>query len=123
MRQFKEFDFRMKQHERELKSVINNSQSILQDNLMIKDTMREQNTQFSTNLKEIHGHMLQELETVRHKVNDVDSYAENLKLTMGDQDIKVAELKIRIDSTENKLIQLDQARVKLESGKTDVVDF
>ena len=42
---------------------------------------------------------------------------------MGDQDIKVAELKIRIDSTENKLIQLDQARVKLESGKTDVVDF
>ena len=58
MRQFKEFDFRMKQHERELKSVINNSQSILQDNLMIKDTMREQNTQFSTNLKEIHGHML-----------------------------------------------------------------
>ena len=90
---------------------------------MIKDTMREQNTQFSTNLKEIHGHMLTELETVRHKVNDVDSYAENLKLTMGDQDIKVAELKIRIDSTENKLIQLDQARVKLESGKTDVIDF
>ena len=45
--------------------------------------MRDQNTQFSTNLKEIHGHMLKELETVRHKVNDVDTYTENLKLTMG----------------------------------------
>ena len=42
---------------------------------------------------------------------------------MGNQDIKVEELKIRIDSTESKIISLDQARVKLESGKTDCNDF
>jgi len=64
--------------------MITNSQRILEDNLEIKDVMRVQNAQFSTNLKEIHGHMLTELETVRHKVNDVDSYAESLKRIMGD---------------------------------------
>jgi hypothetical protein len=48
-----------------------------------------------------------EMEKMTHKISELWLFADKLKLNNGNHEIKLEELRIRLDSTESKIVKLD----------------
>jgi len=79
MRTFKDFDFKMKNHERELKTMVKNTEQALDDLSDLKDTIRTQNDALSSNIREVSENMVRDSTDLRTKMSELWSFMSTLK--------------------------------------------
>ena len=60
MKTFDDFEFKMSNHDKELKFIVSNTDKVLEELSGIQDVMREQNSSFATSLKEINENLIRE---------------------------------------------------------------
>ena len=75
------------------------------------------------NLKEINENLVQDTVELRDKQNELLSFISSLKIKSQDQKGSIDQLFGRMDVAEEKIMFLDQARVKLSQVKCDNAEF
>lgn len=78
MNSFELYDFKMKNHEQELKSLIALSKQINDENSELKDIMRNQNEQFTLSLKEMNTQMSSGHRELRESIANLKNWADQM---------------------------------------------
>lgn len=74
MRTFKDFEFKMNNHEKELKTMVKNTEQALDDLSDLKDTIRTQNDALSSNIREVSENMVKDSTELRSKMSELWSF-------------------------------------------------
>lgn len=72
------FEFKMTNHEKELRGVIEMSKLINDQNSELKDIMRQQNESFTASLKEMQAHIVNEHKDLRQHILELHNFSDKM---------------------------------------------
>ena len=83
MDNFDVFNFRMQNHEKELKTVIEQSKMISDANSELKDIMRQQNDSFTHSINEMSNENIKDHQKMRERISSLELFNDNLNVEQG----------------------------------------
>lgn len=98
MHSFEMFEFKMTNHDKELKSVLEMSKLITDENRELKDIMRRQNNSFTTSLSELQAQVLHDNKELREGITSLKTYSEAMLVNHGSMSIELEDLTNRANS-------------------------
>lgn len=123
MSSFDLFKFKMDNHEKELKQIVESSRRILDENAEVKDLIRKQSATLTNGIERVHEELLTDQHELRGKLSDLKVLSEGLVGSQGSMKVEIDDLYSQVRTQHDRLGVLERAKIDLELGKCNLSDF
>lgn len=123
MSNFDLFKFKMDNHEKELKQIVESSRRILDENAEVKDLIRVQSDALTNGIERVHTELLDGQNDLRKQLSDLKMFSEGLKNNQNSMKVEISDLYSIVKNHHERLGTLEKAKIDLELNKCNLSDF